>query len=356
MGDNQSSEQRTGYIHLELPNDELGEAEGMLDIAGWALAIVPIQRIVVRANSEVIGTASYGLHRPDIAESFPQIPGASNSGFHFVCDTTKLANGAAHFELLAEAAGVALATKTFQCSIANDPGAPIVDEIQLHCDTPDPSGDKPITAETLVVNGWALAGEEITAVEVRLDGKPSNSVSRGLRRPDLKAAFPEHPMAERAGFACLLRLDQVLPGAHELRIDVRTASGQTAFLAFPIQVEQPFGEAGTRLLWQKLSEHQRRHYREQIARLLEPPKVTLITRVSDQRDLERFSTTFQSLEGQIYPHWRLLVRTSSEHRAALPVHDRVDAVLDGDICRSSVAGELVGFLKSGDGRAPPSGV
>src|SRR5260370_5504481 len=51
-----------------------------LSLSGWALAAAPIAEITVSINGEVVGTATYGLARPDVASLYPDPPEAARRG------------------------------------------------------------------------------------------------------------------------------------------------------------------------------------------------------------------------------------------------------------------------------------
>jgi hypothetical protein len=61
--------------------------------SGWALDNVAVSQIEVLLDGQKIGEAIYGLSRPDIAQVWGSFPNAGHSGFSFVIDTTRFANG-----------------------------------------------------------------------------------------------------------------------------------------------------------------------------------------------------------------------------------------------------------------------
>ncbi|MCS7182310.1 MAG: hypothetical protein NZ869_04290 [Thermoanaerobaculum sp.] len=94
---------------LDSPRDGGGSGwqdylSGVFPIVGWALDDRGVRQTVgrdgrVRADIEVlvdgrvVGQALYPLPRPDVANAFPQVPGAGWSGFQLNLDTTRFSNG-----------------------------------------------------------------------------------------------------------------------------------------------------------------------------------------------------------------------------------------------------------------------
>jgi hypothetical protein len=79
-----------GYIDYPHHPDLIG---GMVTFHGWALdengGVASVQIIV---DGHVMGTAQYGLPRPDVRQVYPFISGSGTSGWQFTLDTTKLSN------------------------------------------------------------------------------------------------------------------------------------------------------------------------------------------------------------------------------------------------------------------------
>lgn len=62
-------------------------AASTLELVGWALGLdSPVARVEVVSNGQVVGRATLGEERPDIAEAFPGVAGAGASGFHIALE------------------------------------------------------------------------------------------------------------------------------------------------------------------------------------------------------------------------------------------------------------------------------
>ena len=80
----------------------------------------------------------------------------------------------------------------------------------------------------LSIEGWAVARHGVAAIEAFLDGALVGAASRGVRRLDIGAAYPEWPEALMSGYAILLPRKVFTKDKHVLRIAVRDKRGETS--------------------------------------------------------------------------------------------------------------------------------
>jgi hypothetical protein len=71
---------------------------GVVMVGGWALDNTttigtPISVVQVKVDGVVVGTATYGISRPDACAAYPGRPGCPNVGFTYSLDTTPLSPG-----------------------------------------------------------------------------------------------------------------------------------------------------------------------------------------------------------------------------------------------------------------------
>jgi len=60
----------------------------------------------VKVDDRLVGTATYGIARPDVVRDYPGLPGAPDFGFTYQLDTTAFANGVHRLQVLGvDAAG-----------------------------------------------------------------------------------------------------------------------------------------------------------------------------------------------------------------------------------------------------------
>jgi len=81
------------------------------------------------------------------------------------------------------------------------------------------------------VRGWAFSttpGAKLdAALEVTIDGSPSIEAACCTDRGDVGTAFPEHPSAQRSGFAGQFNGGLLAPGAHEVCVHLKPSAGES---------------------------------------------------------------------------------------------------------------------------------
>ena len=77
-----------GYI--DTPSD-YQFINGIFNVFGWAFDFNGVQRVEVDVDGQVVGTATFGLFRPDVPRNDPRAP-SNNLGFSFLLDTTRLSD------------------------------------------------------------------------------------------------------------------------------------------------------------------------------------------------------------------------------------------------------------------------
>lgn len=87
-----------GFIDVPVPNQTIS---GKIEIAGWALDEIKIDRVEIYLDGQFIGNATYGNPRPDVEHDYPGRPGTPDFGFIFILDTTSYSNGSHTIEALA---------------------------------------------------------------------------------------------------------------------------------------------------------------------------------------------------------------------------------------------------------------
>lgn len=80
-----------GFIDVPQSNDFM---KGTVTFQGWAeIEHSSLQAVEVLVDGDFKGSAQLGFPRPDVAVQYPYLLNSQNSGWRFIIDTTKLANG-----------------------------------------------------------------------------------------------------------------------------------------------------------------------------------------------------------------------------------------------------------------------
>jgi hypothetical protein len=99
-----------------------------------------------------------------------------------------------------------------------------------------PAEDALVSAGSLGF-GWALDDSGIAAIEVASELGPAGRAAPGGPRPDVAAAFPDHPGAERSGFNFFV--PQLPAGPHTLSITLVATDGGRKVLTRRIRIVPP---------------------------------------------------------------------------------------------------------------------
>lgn len=72
---------------------------GTITVKGWAVDFQGITSIDIKVNGQVVGQATLGLPRPDVAELYPGYPSSKSTGWSFSFDTRTVNDGRVTFEV-----------------------------------------------------------------------------------------------------------------------------------------------------------------------------------------------------------------------------------------------------------------
>lgn len=193
------------------PNAEL---KGTSTIQGWSLAENGVSKVEVLVDGATVGTAKYGLARPDVYRVFPQYNNA-NGGFSYNLDTTKLSQGTHTLQIRTTANDGVQQTSNLQIDITRQlPIQTIIDE---------PAEQAQISG-TQKLRGWALAEDGIKEIQVLVDGAFQGKAALGVSRPDVYRVYPQYHN-QASGYEYSLNTKLLTQGAHTITLQVKTNSG-----------------------------------------------------------------------------------------------------------------------------------
>jgi GT2 family glycosyltransferase len=95
----------------------------VVEVRGWALAESGVDRVLIQINDDPPAPASYGIPRPDVARSHPQIAGAGQSGYRCFWDPAGMPEGPCAVRVTA----VARSGRTMEAirNVTIDPHTPV---------------------------------------------------------------------------------------------------------------------------------------------------------------------------------------------------------------------------------------
>ena len=213
---------------------------GTTTVSGWAIdnassVGTAIGGVNVLVDGVIVGSATYGINRPDVCAVYAGRPGCPNVGFTYALDTTKFAPGTHTITVQATDTDGTPGTGSVNVTVTIPTSPPAV-----YIDSPAPgavvSGVVPVTGWTL--DSTATGGSAIASVQVKVDGTAAGTATYGSSRPDVCAAYPGRPGCPNVGFTYQLNTGTLTPGTHLLTVSATdsNASPDTGSWSISIQV------------------------------------------------------------------------------------------------------------------------
>jgi alpha-tubulin suppressor-like RCC1 family protein len=205
-----------GYLESLKQNQTI---KGNHDISGWLLEGNGVKKIEIIIDGSIIGEASYGLHRPDVALVYPDYKN-SNSGFSYSLDANSLIEGQHTLVIRGynnEGEQVTFAERTFIVSHLL-PAKGYLDSIK----------ENQTISGNYTISGWALDGSGVSKIEVLIDNSIVGEATYGFSRSDVLAVFPEYNNS-MAGYRYFLNTMSLSEGKHTITIRHYNSMGVAIF-------------------------------------------------------------------------------------------------------------------------------
>ena len=181
-----------------------------------------ISSVQVKVDGTVVGTATYGLSRPDVCAAYPGRPGCPNVGYSFSLNTSTLSTG----------------THTITVTATDSDGTPHSGSssvtVNVRATPPTVYIEAPVLGATVsgivTISGWALdnvsvVGTAISSVQVKVDATVVGTATYGLSRPDVCAAYPARPGCPNVGYSYSLDTSTLSSGTHTITVTATDSDG-----------------------------------------------------------------------------------------------------------------------------------
>jgi len=200
---------------------------GTVTVSGWAVdnaSVVgtAISSVQVKVDGTVVGTATYGISRPDVCAVYPSRPGCPNVGYSYALNTSALSVG----------------THTITVTATDSDGTPDTgsSSVTVNVQTPPPTVyiDGPTQGSavsgTVTVSGWAVdnasvVGTAISSVQVKVDGTVVGTATYGISRADVCAVYPGRPGCPNVGYSFSLNTSALSVGSHTIMVTATDSDG-----------------------------------------------------------------------------------------------------------------------------------
>jgi len=197
---------------------------GQISVSGWTVdRKSTVRSLSIAVDGVVVGTAQYGIARPDVCSFYASPFNCPYVGWYFTLDTRWLSNGTHIVQAIENGSGgSALASRTVTVSNSSAP-------MQLCIDFPSPGRQYGGIAQ---FGGWAvnLSGT-VRSVVVSVDGRPLGLANYGNSRPDVCNVFPGSGGCPNVGWSFSLDTTQLTNAPHILEITATSSSGQRATIS-----------------------------------------------------------------------------------------------------------------------------
>ena len=207
-----------------------------LSINGWALAGSPIAEISAAIDDRIVGTAVYGMERPDIAALYPGREGADRCGFILAFGLARQAQSSIEVVLSVRTADGELGRRPLRIDIPpqeveigvvdplgeaeREKPAPTHAPMQLFLDevTVSPSG-------VLHLEGWVVCLIQIQSVEAFVGDERIGEAEFGRVRDDVAGARPDYPNSRFSGFVLDSHVGRYGPGQRTILVRAVARTG-----------------------------------------------------------------------------------------------------------------------------------
>jgi hypothetical protein len=207
---------------------------GGITVNGWALdntapAGAAIRTVNVLVDNNLVGTATYGVSRPDVCVNLSPEPGCLYAGFSYPLDTSGLSVGPHTLTVIATNGSTPEASGSYSVAFQVGSG------LSITVDSPTAGA---VVNGVVTLSGWtarhlALTGRASGPVLVKVDGNVVGHATAGMARPDV-CRHPGKSIAAEvsatgdctgAGFFYLLDTRALTPGVHLLTVSTTGADG-----------------------------------------------------------------------------------------------------------------------------------
>jgi len=216
-------------------------ADGNVRVNGWALADDGIADVAVLHGEVVVGQATLGLRRPDVARALKDRAGAETSGFRLQTKAGVALSAGTVLTLRLRTGGGETRSLDIALDLDRTAAPPPAEGMRLEIDRPALNGANaaaPVRG-TLTIDGWAVAPSGIARITVLCDGKKVGNAYVGRRREDIARAFPDCVDSLRAGFALVLPPGALEEGERHVQVVAASRDGGTTERDFFVRVEPP---------------------------------------------------------------------------------------------------------------------
>lgn len=218
--------QSTARMNIDTPATG-ATVSGQTTVAGWAFdptQMVTSIAMAVDGVQAVYPKATMCIPRNDVCQAFGNAANCLLAGWSYQLDTTPLPDGPHQLSVIAVLADSSSKVMTIPINVANNP------PMRLYVDSPNASTT--MASGVLPIVGWAFDTNNTVNVSIAIDGitnEPGDpassnpSITLGVSRPDVCAAYPNAYGCPNVGWSGALDTTQLANGSHTFTVTARAA-------------------------------------------------------------------------------------------------------------------------------------
>jgi hypothetical protein len=194
-----------------------------LRVSGWAMDLqdgAPVSKVQILINGSVVGNATLGIARPEIAALYPQFQNNLHSGWTFTMPASGLYPGVIYEIGVVAYDSLNLSTMIgfVDMPVATTSTGPPIGLIEGAYDLR--TGLTTVAqSDSLRVSGWAMDpqdGAPLSKVQILVDGNVAGNATLGIARPVIAALYPYIPNNLHSGWTFTMPASGLTPGKHTI--------------------------------------------------------------------------------------------------------------------------------------------
>ena len=202
-------------------------SQAKLNVAGWALSDAGVKQVEILVDNKVVGNATIGEARPDVAHVYTSYSNATNSGYSYSLDVSALSSGNHQLtvETIDNSGNTVYLNRNF--STYSEVPMGVIDTV--------PNGatyyNSPIS-----VQGWAVNPSGMKSVNVYVDGNLKGQAQLGIARPDVQNVYQGYAGADTSGYSYSLDTNGLKSGSHTITLVCTGNDGSNITLTRQINI------------------------------------------------------------------------------------------------------------------------
>ncbi|MDV3425938.1 MAG: Ig-like domain-containing protein [Bacillota bacterium] len=212
--------EETSKLYIDYPKASQVYDNTDISISGWALDKSGINSVEIYKDGTKIGSAQYGIYRPDVNKVFPGYPSENNSGYKFILSRNNVSGG----------------THTIKVKAINKSGGYLEKYVQITMKKPaqriyidNPKEGQTITGKSMNVSGWAQNPSGVKSLNVYVDNILKGQADYGVLRYDVNKAYPGYPSGNNAGYSYTMDISSLTAGKHTVKAEALGNDGSIIY-------------------------------------------------------------------------------------------------------------------------------